>query len=100
MQNVTQIHILDTHLNKFKENMGAYSEEQGKHFHQDISNLEHRYQEQYNKNMIGDYIWRLLQENDLQYTCKSRKSTHFGSFLIDILLTLSIQYAIVFYLTK
>lgn len=28
-----KVHILDGHLDKFKENMGAYSEEQGKHLH-------------------------------------------------------------------
>ena len=43
-------------LDKFKENMGAYSEEQGKLFHQDISDYEHRYQREYNENMMGDYI--------------------------------------------
>ena len=34
-----KVHILDAHLDKFKENMGAYSEEQGKRFHQDILDL-------------------------------------------------------------
>ena len=29
-----KVHILDAHLDKFKENMGAYSEEQGERFHQ------------------------------------------------------------------
>ncbi|XP_058881104.1 peroxisomal biogenesis factor 7 isoform X1 [Acipenser ruthenus] len=28
-----KVHILDAHLDKFKENMGAYSEEQGERFH-------------------------------------------------------------------
>ena len=31
-----KVHILDAHLDKFKENMGAYSEEQGERFHRDI----------------------------------------------------------------
>ncbi|XP_076338178.1 uncharacterized protein LOC143240132 [Tachypleus tridentatus] len=38
-----KVHILDTHLDKFKENMGAYSEEQGERFHQDILDFERRY---------------------------------------------------------
>ena len=71
-----KVHILDAHLDKFKENMGAYSEEQGEHFHQDILDFEHRYQGQYKKNMIGDYIMGLLRESSLQYTRKSRKTTH------------------------
>jgi len=31
-----KVHILDVHLHKFKDNMGAYSEEQGERFLQDI----------------------------------------------------------------
>ncbi|XP_058883872.1 uncharacterized protein LOC131737639 [Acipenser ruthenus] len=72
-----KVHILDAHLDKFKENMGAYSEEQGERFHQDILDFEHRYQGQYNENMMGDYIWGLIRESDLQYNRKSRKTTHF-----------------------
>ena len=35
------IHILDAHLDKYKENM--YSEEQGERFHHDILDFEYRY---------------------------------------------------------
>ena len=72
-----KVHILDAHLEKFKENIGAYSEEQGERFHLDILDFEHRYQLQYNEKMIMDYIWRLIRKSDLQYTRKSRKITHF-----------------------
>ncbi|KAL6469172.1 hypothetical protein MHYP_G00226960 [Metynnis hypsauchen] len=72
-----KIHILDAHLDKFKENMGAYSEEQGERFHQDIMNFERRYQGQYNENMMGDYIWGLIRQSDLQYSRRSQKTTHF-----------------------
>ena len=72
-----KVHILDSHLDKFKENMGAYSEEQGERFHQDIFDFERRYQGQYNENMMGDYIWGLLRESKSQYNRKSRKATYF-----------------------
>ena len=36
-------HILDVHLDEFKENMDAYSGEQGQRFHQDILDFERRY---------------------------------------------------------
>ena len=52
--------ILDVHLDEFKENMGAYSEEQGKRFHQDILDFELRYQEQYNERKIGDDMWEFF----------------------------------------
>ena len=51
-----KVHMLDAHLNEFKENLGAYSEEHGERFHQDIKDIESRYLEQYNGNMVGDYI--------------------------------------------
>jgi hypothetical protein len=72
-----KVHILDAHLDEFKENMRAYSEEQGERFYQDILNFERRYQGQYNENMMGDYIWGLIRESDLQYSRKSRRTTHF-----------------------
>ena len=72
-----KVHMLDAHLNEFKENLGAYSEEHSEQFHQDIKDFESRYQGQYNKNMMGDYIWGLIRESDLEYRRKSRKTTHF-----------------------
>ena len=72
-----KVHMLDAHLDEFKENLGAYSEEHGERFHQDIKDFESRYQGQYNKNMMGDYIWGLIRESDLEYRRKSRKTTHF-----------------------
>ena len=67
-----KVNILDSHLDKFKENMGAYSEDQGERFHKDILDFEHRYQGENNENMMRDYIWGLIRESDLQYTRKSR----------------------------
>ena len=72
-----KVYFLDSHLDKFKEKKGAYSEEQGERFHQDILDFERRYQGQYNKKMMGVYIWGLLRESDSQYNRKSRKSTYF-----------------------
>ena len=57
--------------------MGTYSEEQGERFHQDILDFEHRYQGQYNENMMGDYSWGLLRESDVKYKRKSRKNLYF-----------------------
>ena len=39
-----KLHVLASHLDKFKSNLGAYSEEHGERFHQDIKNFEHRFQ--------------------------------------------------------
>jgi hypothetical protein len=49
-----KIHFLNSHLDFFPENLGAESEEQGERFHQDIKEMERRYQDRGNVNMIGD----------------------------------------------
>lgn len=66
-----KVNILDAHLDKFKENMGVYSKEQGEHSTQDILDFECCYQGLYNGNMMGDYIWGRICESNLQYKHKS-----------------------------
>ena len=39
-----KVHFLDNHLERFPENLGDFSEEQGERFHQDIKVMEERYQ--------------------------------------------------------
>ena len=51
--------MLHAQLDQFKDNLRAYSEEQGELFHQDVMDFERRYQGQYNENMMGGYIWGL-----------------------------------------
>ncbi|GBP61598.1 hypothetical protein EVAR_27485_1 [Eumeta japonica] len=38
-----KLHMLHSHLEEFKDNMGAYSEEQGERFRQDVMDFEQRY---------------------------------------------------------
>lgn len=40
-----KLHYLHSHLDHFPENLEDYNEEQGQRFHQDISVMESRYQE-------------------------------------------------------
>lgn len=71
-----KLHVLHAHLDVFKENMGGYSEEeQGERFHQDIRSFEERYKGQYNESMMGDYIWNLWRESELEYNRQSRRRT-------------------------
>jgi hypothetical protein len=53
--------------------LGAVSEEQGERIHQDIKEMETRYQGRWNVNMMGDNCW-LLHRHDPQATYK-RKNT-------------------------
>jgi len=43
--NITlKVHFLHSHVDYFPENLGAYSEEQGEKFHQDLLTMEKCYQ--------------------------------------------------------
>ena len=48
--------MLDANPDKFMENMGAYSEEQGERFHHDTLDFERCYLGEHIEGMMGDYI--------------------------------------------
>jgi hypothetical protein len=50
-----KVHFLHSHLDFFRDNLGAVSEEQGERFHQDIQMMEKRYEGKWNAAMLGDY---------------------------------------------
>ena len=60
-------HVLHAHLDKFKNKFEAYTEEQKERFRQKSRNFEVPYQGQQNNTVIGDYVWRLIRQNDLKY---------------------------------
>ena len=55
-----KVHILHSHLDLFPENMGAVSDKHGESFHQDIAEIEKRYQEKWSVNALADYYWSLM----------------------------------------
>ena len=57
-----KLHFLNSHIDYFPENLGAVSEEQGERFHQDLKELEVRYQGRWNTNMMADYCWLLKRD--------------------------------------
>ena len=57
-----KVHFLFSHLNEFPANLGAYSDEQGERFHQDIKTMETRYQGRWDINMMADYCWVLKRD--------------------------------------
>ena len=72
-----KVHVLDAHLQKFKENLGDFSEEHGECFHQDVLLLERRYKGAYNENMMGDFVRSLVLDCEFQHRRKFRKTTYF-----------------------
>ena len=76
-----KMHFLHYHLDFFSPNMGDVSKEHGERFHQDISDMERRYQGQWNCNMMGDYLWSIIREVFSIHRRKSRKHNHFRALL-------------------
>jgi hypothetical protein len=57
-----KLYFLHTHLDFFPKNMGAFSDEHGERFHQDISQTEKRYNGKWSPNMLADYCCSLIRE--------------------------------------
>ncbi|EEZ99611.2 hypothetical protein TcasGA2_TC002128 [Tribolium castaneum] len=69
-----KVHYLHNHLDKFPDNLGSYSEEHGERFHQDLKNMEERYQGRWDEHMMADYCWSIMRESSEQsHAKKSRK---------------------------
>ena len=58
-----KLHYLHSHSDKFPDNLGDVSEEQGERFHQDIKVIEDRYQGHWDLHMMSDYCWSLMRAN-------------------------------------
>ena len=54
-----KVHFLFSHLERFPDNLGDYSEEQGERFHQDIKTMEKIYQGRWDQHIM---MARLLLE--------------------------------------
>lgn len=59
-----KLHFLHSHLNFFKENLGAVSDEHGERFHQDIKVLEERFKGKSQSVMLAEYVWGLYRNLD------------------------------------
>ena len=68
-----KMHYLFSHMDRFPENLGSMSDEQGEKFHQDIKEMESRYQGRGDAVMMADYCWTL--KRDLLTIQYSRTST-------------------------
>ena len=68
-----KIHLLDSHLDLFPENLGAVSDEHGERFHQDISVMKYRYPGRWSAAMLADYCWTLQRDvPEAQHKRRSR----------------------------
>jgi len=56
-----KLHYLHSHLDWFPDNLDV-SEEQGERFHQDIKEMEKRYQGKWSTSMLADYCWSFQRD--------------------------------------
>ncbi|CAM1301858.1 Uncharacterised protein r2_g1166 [Pycnogonum litorale] len=57
-----KMHYLESHMDRFPENLGSMSDKQGERFHQDIKEMETRYQGRWDAVMMADYCWTLKRD--------------------------------------
>lgn len=63
--NITiKMHSLICHLDLFKNSCGAFSDEQGERFHQDLKTNEDEYAGKNMARALGRYCWKLIRETD------------------------------------
>lgn len=74
-----KLHFLHSHLDKFPDKLGDFSEEQGERFHQDMKVMETRYQGRWDKNMMADFCWMLKRDTE-KYDGKHKRNPLHRSF--------------------
>lgn len=57
-----KMHYLYSHMDRFLENLGSMSDEQGERFHQEMKEMENRYQGRWDAVMMADYCWNLTRD--------------------------------------
>ena len=57
-----KVPFLHSHLDRFPENLGGFSEEQDERFHQDIKVMEERYQGRWDRHIMANYCWCLQRD--------------------------------------
>lgn len=71
--NITiKMHCLICHIDRFKQNNGSYSDEQGERFHQEIMEIEKHYKGKEMTNGLARYCWSLIRETNVVH--KRQKS--------------------------
>jgi hypothetical protein len=74
-----KLNFLAPHLDYFPPNLGAVSEEQGEMFHQELKDVERRYQGRWDVNMMADYCWSIARDDaSREHSRASRTHKFYG----------------------
>lgn len=69
-----KLHFLDSHIEYFPDKLGDFSEEHGERCHQDMKDMEKRYQGIWGVNMMADYCWNLKRDKKIDSRSRKRRS--------------------------
>ena len=78
-----KMHHLFLHMDRFPENLGSMSDEQGKKFHQDLKEMEKRYQGRWDAVMMADYCWNLKRDLPAAEHSRSSKKRKFTPWSLN-----------------
>ena len=78
-----KIHYLFSDTDRFPENLGSMSDEQGKRFHQDLKEMETGYQGRWDAVMMADYCWNLKRDLNAAEHSRSSKKLKFKPWSLN-----------------
>ena len=78
-----KMRYLFSHMDRFPENLGSMSDEQGKRFHQDLKEMKTRYQGRWDAVMMGDYFWNLKRDLSAAEHSRSSKERKFKPWSLN-----------------
>ena len=61
-----KMHYLFSDMDRFPKNLGSMCDEHGERFHQDLKEMETRYQGRWDAVMMTDYSWNLKRDLSIQ----------------------------------
>ena len=78
-----KMHYQFSHMDRFSENLGSMSDEQGKIFHQDLKETETRYPGHWDTVMMADYCWNLKRDPLAAEHTRSSKKQKFKPWSLN-----------------
>ena len=78
-----KMNYLFLHMNRFPENLGSMSDERGERFHQDLKEMEIRYQGSWDAVMMDDYCWNLKRALPAAEHSRSLKKRKFKPWSLN-----------------
>ena len=80
-----KVHLLDSHLDFFPENLGAVRDEQGERCHQESSTMQKQYQGKWSHSKLVDYCWTLRRDIQQAKYCRKSSNVTFQVMYIPVI---------------